>query len=192
MPTGWSVEMKVDGGVQTSGYEMSADAGERHQIQISITAPASPDSGACGYVIVKAQSKENVSDPEIEVDMVKCAFVGPIVTVTDIETEMEQLYGDEILFPSGATYDNATVVQAHIDKWTDEMGDEISNRMHSVLVTDYELLRAYITNRVKNEIIWRAVELSIDGGGVFINTLQRLHFEGQRLINKLRADTDAN
>jgi hypothetical protein len=125
------------------------------------------------------------TNPEYVSDMVKCAVVCPIVTLTDVETEYEQLYEDTILFPTGDTYDNQQVVQSYIDKHTEFVGNELSRKINGIQIDDYNLCRAYILNRVKYEIYWRAVEFSIDGGVQYAMTLRQIVDEGYRIYARL-------
>jgi hypothetical protein len=182
--TGWTIVMNVDGSPQSSGYDLPVLGGARHQIEIQITAPASLEPGETAYVLLRAMPSTE-TNPEYVSDMVKCAVVCPIVTLTDVETEYEQLYEDTILFPTGDTYDNQQVVQSYIDKHTEFVGNELSRKINGIQIDDYNLCRAYILNRVKYEIYWRAVEFSIDGGVQYAMTLRQIVDEGYRIYARL-------
>jgi len=192
--TAWTIVVSIDGVSVVDGDEIATTPNKMHMLQISLTrslevADPALIPGECCFALLQMYPK-SVLDVLAEQDAFKVVGVIPIITVSDIELNMEQLIEDEIIFPEDADILSDTVITEFIHNRSTEVVEWLIKRLNSVTIPDYDLVRRFLLNRVKKDCYQRFIDYSVSGGQEFMANITQLKIEGTEIIKHIQADGD--
>ena len=172
-PAGFTFRYLFAGVAQVLPYDLTVPARNRIPFQVEITAPDPFIRGEIASVIVTAHSKTS-GDVNAYTDSIMIAAVGQLVSYQDIVDVSEDLITTEVLNPVWHLVGAQDVIQKFIDQETEMVLRDFLDSMQGIQIYEYEKLQNYLTYRVLHRAVSRATQDAVDGGAMFVSTLNAL------------------